>query len=76
LVLVLLVVFFGLIQLVPVDRINPSVESDITTSPEVKAVLRRSCYDRHSNETVWPWYSSVAPVPGSLLGMCIRAATR
>jgi len=28
----------------------------------VKAVLRRSCYDCHSNETSWPWYSRVAPV--------------
>ena len=30
--------------------------------PEVAAVLRRACYDCHSNETVWPWYSHVAPV--------------
>ena len=32
------------------------------TSPEVKAVLRRACYDCHSYETVWPWYSRVAPL--------------
>jgi hypothetical protein len=25
-------------------------------------VLRSSCYDCHSNETRWPWYSRVAPV--------------
>jgi hypothetical protein len=25
-------------------------------------VLERSCYDCHSNETQWPWYSQVAPV--------------
>lgn len=24
-------------------------------------MLRRACYDCHSNETVWPWYSKVAP---------------
>jgi len=28
----------------------------------VRAVLRRACYDCHSHETVWPWYSKVAPV--------------
>jgi hypothetical protein len=29
---------------------------------EVRALARRSCYDCHSNETKWPWYSHVAPV--------------
>ncbi len=24
-------------------------------------VLRTSCYDCHSNEVEWPWYSNVAP---------------
>jgi len=30
-------------------------------SQEVKAILKASCYDCHSNETVWPWYSKTAP---------------
>jgi len=25
-------------------------------------MARRACFDCHSNETVWPWYSSIAPV--------------
>ena len=25
-------------------------------------ILRASCYDCHSNETIWPWYSKVAPI--------------
>lgn len=50
------------IQFVPINQSNPPVESDITTAPEVKAVLRRACYDCHSHETVWPWYSQVAPL--------------
>ena len=28
----------------------------------MQAVLRRACYDCHSHETVWPWYSTVAPI--------------
>ncbi|HEX4824498.1 MAG TPA: heme-binding domain-containing protein [Candidatus Polarisedimenticolaceae bacterium] len=52
----------ALIQLVPVHRTNPPVTSDIATSGEVHAILRRACYDCHSNETRWPWYSHVAPV--------------
>ena len=56
---------FGLavaIQLVPVERSNPPVTADLAAPPAVDAVLRASCYDCHSNETRWPWYSRVAPV--------------
>lgn len=49
------------IQFIPVDRTNPAVTGAITAPPEVAAILKRSCYDCHSNETVWPWYSYVAP---------------
>jgi hypothetical protein len=35
---------------------------NLQTPPEVAAILRRSCMDCHSNQTVWPWYSYVAPV--------------
>jgi len=52
---------FVAIQFVPVDRSNPPVTEDIPTSAEIKTVLRRACYDCHSNETVWPWYTYVAP---------------
>ncbi len=49
-------------QVVRIDRSNPPVEQDVAAPPEVDVVLRRACYDCHSNETVWPWYSNVAPV--------------
>jgi hypothetical protein len=51
-----------LVQLVPVDRSNPPVEAEVAAPPEVRAILRRACYDCHSNETVWPWYGRIAPV--------------
>lgn len=57
----LLAVVVVAIQLIPVDRSNPAVETEVPASSEVRAVLRRACYDCHSNETVWPWYSRVAP---------------
>jgi hypothetical protein len=50
------------IQFVPVDRVNPPVEAEVPAPANVRAILRRACYDCHSNETVWPWYSQVAPV--------------
>ncbi|MDP6478729.1 MAG: heme-binding domain-containing protein [Phycisphaerales bacterium] len=49
------------IQFVPVKRTNPPVTETIAAPPEVMAILRRSCFDCHSNETIWPWYAYVAP---------------
>jgi cytochrome c551/c552 len=51
-----------LIQAIPVQRRNTAVESDAEAPPAVASILRRACYDCHSNETVWPGYSRVAPV--------------
>ncbi|MFO0598366.1 MAG: heme-binding domain-containing protein [Myxococcaceae bacterium] len=51
-----------LIQLLRPSHENPPVTGEITVPADVKAVLKRSCYDCHSNETVWPWYSNVAPI--------------
>lgn len=35
---------------------------EVSAPPAIAATLRRACYDCHSNETRWPWYSHVAPV--------------
>ncbi len=56
------VLVLAAIQFVPVNRSNPPVETEIPAPADVRAVLRRACYDCHSNETFWPWYSRVAPV--------------
>lgn len=52
----------GIAQLVPIERSNPPVTSDLAPPPGVESILRRSCYDCHSHETSWPWYAHVAPV--------------
>jgi len=51
-----------LIQLVSFERTNPPVDGELDAPPDVKPLLKRACYDCHSNETTWPWYSKVAPV--------------
>ena len=50
------------IQVVRPDHVNPPVTGAIKAPPEVQALLKRSCFDCHSNETTWPWYSQIAPV--------------
>jgi hypothetical protein len=60
-----LVILFGLIQLVPYGRnhTNPPVVAEPNwDSPRTRELAQRACFDCHSNETVWPWYSNVAPV--------------
>jgi mono/diheme cytochrome c family protein len=56
---------FVLIQLVPYGRShqNPAVVNEPAwDSPETRSLFFDACKDCHSNETAWPWYSSIAPV--------------
>ena len=63
-----LVVVFALLQFTNPARTNPPLPpgGDISAtnppSPEVAALLRAACYNCHSDETKWPWYSHIAPV--------------
>ncbi|MED5330248.1 MAG: heme-binding domain-containing protein [Planctomycetota bacterium] len=49
-------------QFAPVSRTNPPVTGAVDAPAEVTAILTRSCFDCHSNQTRWPWYASVAPI--------------
>jgi hypothetical protein len=40
---------------------NGTLESRAQVPERIRGILRRSCYDCHSEETRWPWWSSVAP---------------
>jgi len=57
-----------IIQFFRIDKTNPPVkeQSDIigyeSVSRDVADILKTSCYDCHSNETNYPWYTNVAPV--------------
>lgn len=59
--LAVLAVLLVAAQLLPVPRDNPPVTADLAAPAEVRSVVKASCYGCHSNETVWPWYSRVAP---------------
>ena len=57
-----------LIQFKRPARANPPVNEAQTIyaqtqmTPQISGVLDRSCRDCHSNKTVWPWYTNVAPI--------------
>ena len=60
--LILIAAIIIAIQFIPVNRTNPPVTAGLDAPMEVISVFKKSCYNCHSNETVWPWYSNIAPV--------------
>lgn len=57
-----LLALFLVAQMIPADTTNPPVTAAMEMpSGETGDVLRAACMDCHSNETIWPWYSKVAP---------------
>ncbi len=57
-----LVVLVVVAQLIPVDKTNPPVlQEPAWDSPRARELAQAACFDCHSNETVWPWYGSIAP---------------
>jgi hypothetical protein len=61
--LVLCLVGIGIVQGFLQDRENPPViEEPNWDSPDTRTLAKRACFDCHSNETYWPWYSYVFPL--------------
>lgn len=59
------------IQLIPYgrDHQNPPVVTEPDwDSPHTRDLVAAACFDCHSNETVWPWYSYVAPISWLIQG--------
>lgn len=59
-----------IIQFIRPDFKNPEVDDSIAlhADPKVMGILKRSCYDCHSNETKYPWYHNLAPVSWVMSG--------
>lgn len=65
---VLIIVFLAVAQLFKIDKINPKVSSDLdfisSKNPKnnIARMIKNQCYDCHSHETNYPWYSDYAPI--------------
>tara|TARA_R110002049_G_scaffold228405_1_gene400548 strand:- start:170 stop:652 length:483 start_codon:yes stop_codon:yes gene_type:complete len=61
-VILIIMQFFTIDKSVP--ETNPAIDFMNVTSPtsEVATILKNGCYDCHSYNTKYPWYSNVAPV--------------
>ena len=64
-ILLIVLGLFILSQLVPYGRNHnnpPVVAEPQWDSPQTRALAVRACFDCHSNDTNWPWYSNIAPI--------------
>jgi cytochrome c551/c552 len=58
------IVGFTCAQFLPVARVNAKADNAVVMqwdSPETMIVAQHACFDCHTNQTKWPWYSYVAP---------------
>lgn len=67
--LVLIVMqFFGPAKTNPAVDATKTIQAATAVPPAVTAIMTRACYDCHSHQTQWPWYSHVAPVSWFVIG--------
>jgi len=61
--LLIIISIFLLAQLIQIEKTNKQTpkELEIKAPPEIMTMFRNACYDCHSNEVRWPWYSNIAP---------------
>ena len=65
-------IIFAIIQFIPVDRTLKPIDQQenfvtvFSTPKNVQQILKKACYDCHSNETVYPKYAYVAPISWSI----------
>lgn len=62
-VLLVLFVIVEVASYLVIDTSNPPVQAEPNwDSPRTRELAKAACFDCHSNETVWPWYTKIAPV--------------
>jgi len=67
-IIIICIIVIALIQLIRIDKTNPNVDFEkdylnLSSAPkEISDLIKNSCYDCHSYETKYPWYSNLAPI--------------
>ena len=56
----MLLLQFVQIKIPPAPKATP--KDEIKAPKEVMSILKRSCYDCHSNHTKMPWYGNISPI--------------
>ena len=61
--LLIFLIIFIVMQFIQPQKQNIAVEKslEIKADVQVMQILKTACFDCHSNQTTWPWYSNIAP---------------
>ena len=61
--LLIILVLFVVVQFITIKKVDESVDRslEIKANEQVMSIFKKACYDCHSNEIKYPWYSSIAP---------------
>ena len=61
--LLIIFVLFIVAQFITIKKVDESVDKslEIKADEQVMSIFKKACYDCHSNEVKYPWYSSIAP---------------
>jgi hypothetical protein len=78
-IIIIGIVLLVLIQFIPYGKnhINPPISSSPNwDNPQTQQLVKNACFDCHSNETVWPWYSTIAPVSWLVYREVVKGRSR
>lgn len=62
--LFIFLIIFICMQAIQISKDLPQTDKslEIAAPQNIMSVFKTSCYDCHSNEVKWPWYSNIAPI--------------
>ena len=67
-----ILVGFAIIQFIPIDKVNKQVDQKLNfvtvknTPSDIALLIKNTCYDCHSDETIYPKYAHIAPISWSI----------
>ena len=61
--LLIILILFIAVQFIQTEKTNEVTDKtlEIKADEKVMAIFKTACYDCHSNEVTYPWYSTIAP---------------
>ena len=62
LILLIVIQFFTIDKTTKPIDVSTDILALTSANPEISGILKTSCYDCHSNQPVYPWYTNIAPL--------------
>ncbi len=45
-----------------IEEVHANIQSSLNVPDDVHSIMKKACYDCHSNHTDYPWYNHITPV--------------